>query len=527
MKKYRIVIADDEREIFGRLEQFINVTEDFEIIGNAGNGYDAFHLVEKTQPDILITDIIMPFINGIELVKMVKENYPLVKVAIVSGANNFEYTKEAIDLNVVGYLIKPVLEEEVNNLLDKIREIFKKEELAFIIENLRKKYENSMENALENILAVNMLGGSLKSSIEEINDLGLSLSDAKYSVVFITPYKSEANKLKFKENYYLIKHIATEIIKKLFHVKVVQFEDGIAFLVIDEKSDISRKISITFYEVIKTIENKLKTELLVCVSKEYDDFSRLNDAYLDTQNVMFSEKLVDFGKLVLASDIVEDDVENLYMVESDISRIEKCIRMGTKEELYTLFDELDKKLFLAKKYLSHEYLCINLSNIFLKYARDCNVKITDIVSNNLITEFTEFKNSRKLFDHFILLIFTIREQSTKSMINNSEKVLQDAIKYIELNYDNPDLSLELVCNEVNVSLSHLSMLFKKKKGINFIKYIINYRMETAKKLFRETDLKVVNISAKCGYNNVYYFSHSFKKYTGETPGKYRENEKKK
>ncbi len=527
MKKYRVVIADDEREIFGRLEQFINVTDDFEIVGSVGNGYDAFHLIEKVQPDILITDIIMPFINGIELVKMVKENYPLVKTAIISGANNFEYTKEAIDLNVVGYLVKPVLEEEVNNLLNKIREIFKKEEIAFMIEDLRKKYENSMESALENILAVNMLGGSLKTSFSELNNLGFSFSGKKYSVVFVTPYKPELNKAKFKENYYLIQHIATEIIKKLFHVKVVQFEDGIVFLVMDEEGNFSRKLSSTFFEIIKTVEHKLKTELLVCVSKEYDDFSRLNDAYLDTQNVMFSEQLVDFGKLILATDIVEDDVDKLYMFESDISQIEKCIRMGTKEDLYSLFNELDKKLFSAKQYLSHEYLCINLSHIFLKYARDCNVNISDIITTSLVTEFNEFKNSKKLFDHFISLILIVREQSKKSKINNSEKVLQDAIEYIESNYDNPDLSLELVCSEINISVSHLSMLFKKKKGINFIKYIITFRMEMAKKLFRETDLKVINISTQCGYSNVYYFSHSFKKYTGITPGKFRENENKK
>lgn len=527
MKKYKVLIADDEREVFGRLEQFINATDDFEIIGSVGNGYDAFHFIEKVQPDILITDIVMPFITGIELVRMVKENYPLVKTAIISGANNFEFTKEAIDLNVVGYLVKPVLEEEVMTLLDKIREVFKEQELAFMIEDLRKKYENSVESALENILAVNMLGGSLKTSYEELNKLGFSYSDKIYSVVFVTPYKPEINKAKFKENYYLIKHIATEIIKKSFRVKVVHFEDGLIFLIMDEEGNYSRKLNLTFFEIIKTIEHKLKTEILVCISKEYDDFSRLNDAYLDTQNVMFSEQLVDFGKLIMATDIVEDDVEMLYMSESDITQIEKCIRVGTREDLNHLFEALDKKLFSSKKYLSHEYLCINLSNIFLKYARDCNVNVSDILSTSLLTEFTEFKNSKKLFNHFISLIFTVREQSKKSKINNSEKVLHEAVKFIESNYHNPDLSLDMVCNEINISVSHLSMLFKKKMGINMIKYIINFRMEMAKKLFRETDLKVINVSTQCGYNNVYYFTHSFKKYTGLTPGKYRENENKK
>lgn len=483
MDKYKVVLADDEREIFGRLDQIIAKTDDFEIVGSVGNGYDAFHLVGKFQPDILITDVVMPFINGIELVKMVKQNYPLVKTAIVSGANNFEYTKEAIDLDVVGYLRKPVLEEDVNNLLDKIRDIFKKEELAFKTESLRKKYETSMENALENILAINMLGGLKKSSHEELSELGLSFSGNIYSVAFVTPYKPELNGANFKENYYLIKHIATEILQKSFDVKVVQFEDGIIFLVMDKKGDFSKRLSSTFFEIIKTVEHKLKTELLVCISNEYDDYSKLRDAYVDTQNVLYSEWFVDFGKIILASDIVEDNVEKIYLVESDILKIEKCVRLGTKEDLCALFDALDKKLFSSKQCLSHEYLCINLSNILLKYARDCDVKMTAISTNNLVAEFMEFNNSQELFDHFISLVFNVREQNRQLKIYNSEKILHEAIKYVDLNFDNPDLTLEVVCDEVGISVSHLSMLFKKKKGINFIKYLINHRMEMAKKLF--------------------------------------------
>ncbi|NCB42622.1 MAG: response regulator [Clostridia bacterium] len=524
MNKYKVVLADDEREIFGRLDQIIAKTDDFEIVGSVGNGYDAFHLVGKFQPDILITDVVMPFINGIELVKMVKQNYPLVKIAIVSGANNFEYTKEAIDLDVIGYLRKPVLEEDVNNLLDKIRDLFKREELELMTENLRKKYEMSMENAIENILAINMLGGLKKSSLEELAELGFSFSDNIYSVAFVTPYKPELNKMNFKENYYLIKHIATEILQKSFNTKVVQFEDGILFFVMDKKGEFSKKLNSTFFEIIKTVEHKLKTELLVCISNEYDDFSKLHDAYLDTQNVMYSEWFVDFGKIILASDIVEDNVEKIYLAESDILKIEKCIRVGTKEDLSDLFDALDKKLFSSKQYLSQEYLCISLSNILLKYARDCNVKMTDFSTNNLVTELMEFNNSQKLFDHFISLVFNIREKNRELKIHNSEKILNEAIQYVDLNFDNPNLSLELVCDEVGVSVSHLSMLFKKKKGINFIKYLINHRMEKAKKLFCETDLSVIEISIKCGYSNVYYFSHSFKKYTGKTPGGFRGHE---
>lgn len=526
MKKYKVLIADDEREIFGRLDHFISKTDDFEIVGSVGNGYDAFHFIEKEQPDILITDLVMPFINGIELVKMVKENYPLIKTAIVSGANNFEYTKKAINLDVIGYLIKPVIEEEVNHLLDKIRERFQKEALDFVMQELREKYENSMENALEKILAINMLGGSLKSSVDDLNSLGFKIGNQKYCLASITPYKPEFNKVRFKENYFLIKHIATELLIKFFEVKVVQFDDALVFLLMDDKDDFMRRLSRSFFEIIKSIEQKLNTELLICVSQEYGDFSRLNDAYRDTQNLMFSEGLVDFGKLILADDIVKNDIDEIYMLESDIALIEKCVRVGSEDELINLFNDLEKKLFSSRKVLSYEYLSINLSNIILKYARDCNVRITDIISSNLVLEFSGFKNSRKLFDHFIGLVFKVREHSKKTKLSNSERILEDAIIYIEKNFSNPDLSLEMVCNEINISVSHLSMLFKKKKGINFIKYLINYRMEMAKKLFLDSDMKVVNVSSKCGYSNVYYFSHSFKKYTGLTAKEFRGHEKK-
>ena len=117
----------------------------------------------------------------------------------------------------------------------------------------------------------------------------------------------------------------------------------------------------------------------------------------------------------------------------------------------------------------------------------------------------------------------IRSDDINNYESRTEKMIQGTIDYVLKNYSDPMLSLEKVCSEMNVSVSHLSMLLKKKKGITFIKLLIKTRLEKAIDLLKNTDMKIVDIANICGYNEVYYFSHSFKKYTGVPPGEYRKN----
>lgn len=105
---YKILLVDDEDEIRGRIASLIDQQSGFAVVGKAGNGHDAYELVEEIRPDVVLTDIKMPFVDGIELARMLKRDYPTVKVAFITGYDEFKYAQEAIELDVISYLMKPL-----------------------------------------------------------------------------------------------------------------------------------------------------------------------------------------------------------------------------------------------------------------------------------------------------------------------------------------------------------------------------------------------------------------------------------
>ena len=119
-ENYRMILVDDEDDVRGRILSKINEDSGFTVVGKAGNGYDAIDLIEKYKPHVVLTDIKMPFINGIELAKIIRRDYPTTKVAFISGYDEFEYAREAIELNVVSYLMKPVTGEDINSFLARL-----------------------------------------------------------------------------------------------------------------------------------------------------------------------------------------------------------------------------------------------------------------------------------------------------------------------------------------------------------------------------------------------------------------------
>ena len=151
MKNYTIIIVDDEEEVKKRIVSKIPVDCGFEIVGLAANGYDALELIEKLRPNVVITDIRMPFIDGIELTKIIRKDFPKTKIAFISGYDEFTYAKQAIDLGVIGYLSKPITEEDVLQFLARLKESLDEEfQQVFNQEKLDSIYQENLPALIEN-----------------------------------------------------------------------------------------------------------------------------------------------------------------------------------------------------------------------------------------------------------------------------------------------------------------------------------------------------------------------------------------
>lgn len=165
---YKMILVDDEDEVRGRISSKISRESGFEIVGTAGNGYDALELIEKYSPHIVLTDIKMPFIDGIELAHIIKRDFPTTRVAFITGYDEFDYAREAVELHISSYLTKPVTQNDISKFLIRLKneldDEFKKQ---YNLNILRKRYEDSLPLLLDNYFVSLLISSSSTSTVED------------------------------------------------------------------------------------------------------------------------------------------------------------------------------------------------------------------------------------------------------------------------------------------------------------------------------------------------------------------------
>ena len=199
------------------------------------------------------------------------------------------------------------------------------------------------------------------------------------------------------------------------------------------------------------------------------------------------------------------------------------VKFGTDLEIRNVMESLKFNALRDSKTITNfrPYI-INMVNILVNFSEAIGVNLDAVLEEDVLEKMTRFRNLEQMFDWVLSAILRLRELNLSNKMTNSQRMLDNAVNYMEKHYTDPKISMETVCDETGMSVSYLSLLFKKEKQTTFVKYLTMIRLEKAKELLGLTSERVVDIAGKCGYNEVYYFSHSFKKYSGVSPRKYRE-----
>ena len=523
---YRMILVDDEDEVRGRIISKINPASGFDVVGKAGNGYDALELIEKLKPHVVLTDIRMPFINGIELAKIIRRDFPTTKVAFISGYDQFDYAREAIDLNVVSYLMKPVTSNDIEEFLKKLKDSLD-DEFNFLSNSrlIQKKYDDSIPQLINSYLSSYRSKNELsEDDITHLKQYSVDFSNGNY-LVGIIGFGSDIDIKEYEETKLFIGNLIDKVFKNYKYYHSFYIPNGVVFILEDKKIKSARDIDLELYEIIKYCEEYRQIDLKIGVSRGFYNFQDYPSAFRESEQALGHSKYFNLGQIIYYDDIEEKERKQVLINESELNEFDYILKYGDKSEIK---DNLDKILNLVseedKKYiLDPQLLIIKLANSLINFASSINVNISDIISGRIVDEMLTFKDTKDLKQFIYDAIIKIRENNVKIQVNRTEKVIEDVYKYIENNYKNPSISLESISDELNISISYLSMLLKKIKGVTFNKELIKYRMEKAKELLKYSNEKVIIISQQCGYNEVYYFSHSFKKYTGLSPKEFRKN----
>ena len=534
MNLYTIMVVDDEEEIrLGIIKKIPWEEYGFKVIGDAENGQEALEKAEKLRPDIVMTDIKMPFMDGLELGKKLTKKMPESKIIIFSGSDDFEYAQKAIKINVIDYVLKPINSNELIEILKRLKVKLDKEyDDKINLESLHNHYLESLPILREQFLASVIEGRQSKESfINECDKLGVDLKCEKLAVSIIEAENEEENYSKLENREENIINIS---IKRLLEEEINQYCRTISFIYYGKVIVIAlfntREDITTLIEGLNNFSNLYKKILGIRVSiglgnmvnSPYD----LNRSYIGAQDALNYKFLFGSGKVIYIEDVEPNKYIELRFTEQDERKLLDTIKVaeeGAIEELISnLFKKTEEVVLDLDKYKIY-LLEINIAMI--KLIQNYNLDISDIYGENFnpysrVEDFSSLEEAKKwILDKAIKINLNLR----KERMNSSKLLVEKAKGYINKNFADYDLSVEKLCDYLHVSPTYFSTIFKKETEMNFVNYLTSVRLEEALKLLKTTDDKTYIIARKVGYQEANYFSYVFKRKYGIAPSRYRRN----
>lgn len=529
MRTFSIILADDEPNILYGMQKGINWEElGFTVAGTAQNGKEVLEMVDELHPDLVISDIKMPFMDGLELAKTIHENYMNTKVILFSGWDDFEYARLAISYGVSEYIMKPIDYDEMKKLLINMHQTLEEEyneKLNWT--RLEYAYLKSLPLLRQQFFTQLVLGKmNQEECTQQIKNLGLELDNKEYCMIAV-----KIQKVDHKDVFSTlsIKETLKETLDKISTVYEFGIGDKELFLLASDKKQEIEKITRTIQEasimITRIFDAHISCGISDCI-KEIEEMPVIYTQALDALEynlVVPDESYTYYNDLML-----QEEVETDWYAY--VEPIGKIITYCEEEELKKQVEKLLELLHKAH-YNLNEYQMVIMEIAFL-FAR--------LYKKYHISSQGEFEGSKKMavtilslttgeeLDHWLLdYCQLIRILVQKKRIDNNVILVDNAKKIVQENFSDSDLSVESVCEALHVSTSHFSKIFKQETGGTFMNYMIGLRMEEAKKLLLQTNYKSLVIGEMVGYPEPNYFSYVFKKNCGISPAKYRklENEK--
>jgi two-component system response regulator YesN len=493
----------------------------FEFCGEAADGEMALPLLRSAKPDVLITDIKMPFMDGLQLCKIMRERMPWVKIVILSGHDEFEYAQKAINLGVTDYLLKPVTVQKLHQVLQKLAAQLDQERKEQ--ENLKKLQDQLDENqaGLRERLLLKLVVGAISSTdaIEKGQELGLDLIARNYLVVILKIELGDRSELFDYTEYQQVQEIVAGLVKNnpdIFCLnkdwgEIVLLMKGSTLEYLEEERDI-------LLEQIKQEIKKTRYQLTIGAGTPK---KRITDTYQS-----FIEALVGVQNgAELNKDGSEQVVDSADLLKEAKSAVENYLRCSTKDDFDDFFNEFIRPLgeTALKSSLIKDYIIMDIVLAAAKLVNDLGGEMDQVIPevNSIETILANIKTVEQLREqtHKILAgILAFRDSQTNSQYTG---MIHRAKEFIESHYTDPDLSLDDVSTHVSLSSSHFSVVFSQETCQTFKEFLTEVRIKKAKELLRTTALRATDIAYQVGYNDPHYFSAAFKKNTGLSPTEFR------
>lgn len=529
MDLYKVMLVDDEPEV---IEAVIRKMDweglGFEVIGYAQNGEEALEMAEGNVPDVVMTDIKMPFMDGLTLSKKLKESYDGIKVIIFSGFDEFEYAREAIKLEVEEYILKPIKLEELTEIFRRMKEALDRERDEKLNLHMLKEYYQKSLPVMQDQFYIGLLEGRIdKEQIDSFRKNYQIELEAPFYTVAVIQFQMAAEAAGTMEKelmQFSMKRLADENLEGLYQFKsFLYFEQIVYITMLSDKSQIKEYTDL-MDRICKTANRILKMNAAAGIGCVCESLDALCDSYTGAKNAVFYGEGRGSNQAVYIDYIQPQSSDTTDWSDKEISSIIREIRVGDKESLGVKIEEFIVHLKEAQMPVP-QFKIILMELVTEMYKMTCAYPIdaTEIFGDDMdvyriVNHFTTMEDLKQWLLESCL---KLRKSASRERSNSAKILVDKAVAYLEENYSDSELSVEKLCGVLNVSAAYFCTIFKKETGKTFLNYLTDLRMEKAIRLLEETEEKSYVISEMVGYAEPNYFSYVFKKKYGMAPSKYR------
>ena len=538
MNEIKVFLVEDEMVIRRGIKNSIDwEKEGYIFCGEASDGELAYPMIIKEKPDILITDIRMPFMDGLELCKLVKTELPNIKILILSGYDEFDYAKEAIRLGVTEYLLKPIssgkLLEALNGVSESIRrEKEDKDLVRKYMEEMRENTEHEKQKFFEQMIAGNL---SMADALETGKKYEMNLSAGMYNLLLFRFTLGKENRKSGEllgEAEYAIEKL-TERLEYVFEFQ--RGVEGWAFLLMaDNEEQMSERVK----ELSKDLEEIMKNYSTIAyfggIGQPVARLRELEESFREAERALAARFTMELNRIISVEDIrmaqnvdTLDDIEitSFGEIEKTRTMLEKFLNNGAEDEIDEFVDVYINELpeENLKSVLMRQYIIMDAYIVMMSFCE----KIEGI-EGEMQAQSEELKNSMKTIQTLeeiknyirMLLKKIIGVRDTISGRRYSD-IIEIAKDQIRKTYMSDEISLNTIAAEVGMSPSYFSSIFSKEMGKTFVEYLTEIRMDRAKELLMCSSMKTLEIGYEVGYKDPHYFSYIFKKTQNCTPKEFR------
>src|SRR5690554_80808 len=525
---YKVLVADDEKWIRkGIAKKTVSSGLAIEEVFEASDGQEAYELAAKVRPDIILTDIKMPYLSGLEFIEKIRELLPTVKVIVISGYADFEYARCALQLKVFKYILKTVDDDLLKKTLkEAIKEIEEEKKKSREFDELKVKL---MERTalLQKSFISQLLNGKISDQdyiLRKAKNLEMPLEIHSYMNVMVLQLKG--NSTRFSYNYLIRqKYKFTENTNYTCYIyENQQGYKALNMLLLSSGAEHlgKTKISLLSKELLKNFPDSIA---FIGIGKTVKGYTQVNKAYIQAIDALKNKSLIKNKNLqfIYFEDIHASNAYSTCFTSEDERTLIYSIESGNyadiKKRITMVFKNINTNMQITTKTLTKLYyeIVLLLENLLNKY----NLTVSQVLGEDFISLLNTPKefSPEQLNNLLTLFALKVSEHLSSAKRENAKTLLVTIKKYIDNNYFE-DLTLDTISQKFYISKTYFSQLFKKETGKTFINYLTMLRMKHAKQLFKNNNLKVHEVARIVGYSDPLYFGQVFKKHFGFLPSEY-------